>query len=1419
MARDVAIIGMACIFPKAPDLAAFWKNVRDGVDAITDVPATRWDPRFYDPASSAPDRLYARRGGFIDEYAHFDAAAFGIMPATAMGTEPEQLLTLQVAADALADAGYAERAFARDKTSVIVGRGHYVGPGMARVVNITRGAQQLIDSLRTLVPDLRDDQLAAIKNDFQMRCGPFGADTAIGIVPNLLASRVANRLDLRGSAYTLDAACASALVAVDHACRELADGRADVALAGGVHLCHDVTFWSVFSQLGALSRRQQIRPFDRDADGLLIGEGIGMFVLKRLADAQRADDRIYAIIRGTGIASDGRDASLMTPRVDGQVLALTRAWEVAGLDPASVGLVEAHGTATTAGDAAELATLARVFGAPTAGGERLPLGSVKSMIGHTMPAAGAAGLIKAALAVFHGVRPPTLHCDDPHALLAATRFRTLAAAEPWDAPTRRAAVNAFGFGGINAHVIVDAPQSPRREPRPSRPAPAPAPDAIVFAAPSQRALVDAVRAGRGGGEGPWRLAVFEPTPKKVASAIAAVEAGRRRHGRDGIYFAPGGLVAEGGKVAFLFPGVEAAFAPQVADIAEHFGIDPPDLRATDLEHQGMQVIALGRFLERVTAELKMRPDMLAGHSVGEWSGMIAAAMFEDASIADFLAALTPGTLRVAEVTYVAVGAGAAKVSGLIRDLPDVIVSHDNCLHQSIVCGPDAAIEVLTQRLREGRILFEVLPFRSGFHSPALANHVDFYRERLATLKLKAPARPLWSATTCAPYPADPARIAALFVDHLVQPVRFRGLISAMYEAGARVFVQVGTGSLAAFVDDVLADRPHLALSLVAPRRAGMDQLRRACAAAFVEGADVDLARLGLVPPSAGRQTAIPLELGVPLIRLDLQPLQTAAPARPLAQAGQDPVYAAFAEGMREMADAHESVLRAFSARPLAVSKPSRPSVPAAATVATVASATTGSLAFSIEAWPELVDHCLLPQPPAWPALADRGPAVPMTMSIALLMEAAERFDPQRTPVAVEGVLASSWLYVEPASQKALICTRSGADRIHVRIEGFVEGTVIMADRYPDPPPPATEELVDLRAFPVPVDAIYRDGWLFHGPQYQGVVTVDAHGSNGVRGTLRALPAKGALLDCAGQLYGLWVLASVPTDQMAMPVKIGRVDFYGPDPAPGTLVDCTVYVRHVGRREIRADLELRQGRRVYARVTAWEDWRFETGGGIYEVMRQPARHLLATVDPAGFTVVADPGWRSATVEFLARRFLSYQEREAMGGGKRVQRQRDWLYGRIAAKDAVRHLLWLQGGAPMFPIEVGVESDSQGRPHVHGPFPNDIRVSIAHRAGIACAIAAEGKDPGIDIEAIEPRGDGFATIAFAAEELRLLPADDDEWRTRLWAAKEAAGKANGTGLAGNPRGLVLAAVERERMLVDGRRIQTRKFGDNIIAWTVQ
>lgn len=290
-------------------------------------------------------------------------------------------------------------------------------------------------TLGELLPDLDAGQLDRIRTAFTERLGPDSPESVIGLVPNLAASRVANRLDLRGPAYTVDAACASSLIAVDQAVAELAAGRCDLMLAGGVHHCHDITLWSVFSQLRALSPSQRIRPFHRDADGILIGEGTGVVVLKRLADAERDGDRIYAVIRGTGVSSDGRAASLVNPDSTGQTHAVRQAWRAAGLDPAlpgSIGLLEAHGTATPAGDAAELATLAEVFGDTGTSHGRAVIGSVKSMIGHTMPAAGVAGLVKAALAVHHGMLLPTLHCDDPHPALAATRFRPLEQAAPWE---------------------------------------------------------------------------------------------------------------------------------------------------------------------------------------------------------------------------------------------------------------------------------------------------------------------------------------------------------------------------------------------------------------------------------------------------------------------------------------------------------------------------------------------------------------------------------------------------------------------------------------------------------------------------------------------------------------------------------------------------------------------------------------------------------------------------------------------------------------------------------------------------------------------------------------------------------------------------------------------------------------------------
>lgn len=509
-------------------------------------------------------------------------------------------------------------------------------------------------------------------------------------------------------------------------------------------------------------------------------------------------------------------------------------------------------------------------------------------------------------------------------------------------------------------------------------------------------------------------------------------------------------------------------------------------------------------------------------------------------------------------------------------------------------------------------------------------------------------------------------------------------------------------------------------------------------------------------------------------------------------------------------------MRAFAARPPAPA--ARPPVPASVPAPTTSR--IDHVELSLATYPELIDHALLPQPAGWPTPADCAPTVPMTMSIELLMDAARRLDPRRVPIAVEDVLASAWLYVEPALFVTVVSERVDADRIRVKVENYVEGIVTMADRYPEPPPPSPESLADGREYPVPMPRIYPEGWLFHGPRYQGVVSLRDYASNGMRGTLTSLQAKGALLDAAGQVYGLWVVAAVDTDRLAMPVRIRRAEFFGPHPAPGTTIECTVWARHLGRREVRADLELVDGDRVFCRITGWEDWRFETGGGIYELIRQPAKYLLATIDDAGCAIIADPGWRSVTIDFLARRFLSSAELAAFGGMRRVQRQRDWLCGRIAAKDAVRQLVRRRGGPELFPIEVAIDADAAGRPHASVPSHDDVRVSIAHKDGIGCALAALGVDPGIDIEKIAPRSADFAALAFSPSELALLPAGDrEEWLARFWAAKEAAGKAKGSGLTGNPKGLVITAVAGERVEVDGRRVATRRHGDYVIAWTVQ
>jgi acyl transferase domain-containing protein/phosphopantetheinyl transferase len=1417
--QSIGIVGMACVFPGAPDLETYWRNLRTGVDAIGEVPAARWDPVFYDPASSASDRFYCRRGGFIDAYASFDATGFGIMPVAARGAEPDQLLALQVAARALADAGYEDRPFARERAGVILGRGGYAGPGRTRLEQHVRGGEQLAAVLRSLLPDLAEAEIARVKHEFQAQLGAPAADAAIGLVPNLAASRIAQRLDLHGPAFTIDAACASALVAVDQACLELASGRCDLVLCGGVHLCHDEAFWSVFCQLGALSRAETIRPFDRRADGLLIGEGIGIVALKRLDDALRDDDRVYAVIRGTGTASDGRGASLMSPSTDGQVLAVERAWRAAGLDPATVGLLEAHGTATPAGDAAELATVARVFGEAGAGEERAVIGSVKSMIGHTMPAAGAAGLIKAALAIHHGILLPTLHCDEPHEGLASTRFRTIAREEAWarGVTPRRAGVNAFGFGGIDAHVVLEeAPHRSLATTATAREAESPIEERIArYSAPTAGALLADLAAGRERIDGgPARLVLIDPTPERAARARTIVERGRPWRGREGVFFSPRGLVAEGGSVAFVFPGVDASFEPRVDDVARHLGIAPPPrVDPSDLEQLGAGIVAVNRMLDRALRELGVAPTDIAGHSIGEWSGMIATGIIPEAALEAFLATVVPGSLKVPGVVFAAAGCGVDRARAALEGLAEIAISHDNCPHQILFCGREASVDVALARLREDGILGQKLAFQSGFHSPLFAPFVEPHRKNFADLPLESPRATLWSATTCTPYPRAPDAIRELSVRHLLEPVRFRETIEALWTNGTRVFIQAGTGSLVNFVEDTLRGRPHLAISANVKDRSGLAQLRRVLAALFVEGAPVDPGKLG-----ARVRQPLTLALGVPLVR-NITPLAARpSPSAPRPSPSAHPLAAEFASVMRAVEGAQDEIFELLASK-----RPATTARPTATQPERGPREVTTTITLSVETMPALVDHTFFRQPPGWRVISDRHPVVPMTTSIDLMIEHALAAVPGKVAVGVEDVRAFRWLVVSTPVEARITCRFDGKDRVQVTIADASEGTVILADRYPTAPPADVASLEAEAPSATSARSMYDDRWMFHGPAYQGIVEMGMVGRDGIRGTLETGAARGALLDNAGQLFGYWVMVQNETNRMAMPVRIGRMRLFGPHPHAGERLACTVRIRSQDERSVVADLTLadRTGH-VWAAISGWEDRRFDTDPRLWDVLQWPEKHLLGDKREDGF-VVFDDRYRSApTRDQLARRYLGEGERrdyEKQG----PRRQRSWLNGRIAAKDAVRDLLWSLGHPPLFPVELVLHNEESGRPVVRTPSGRDVRVSIAHSEDVAVAIAREGADVGVDIERIRPRGPEFAELALGPDELRLVESEPtDEGWTRLWAAKEAAAKAKGTGLGGNPRRFAVRDRAGERLLVDdssGRTIwvETKRRGDFILAWT--
>ncbi|MFW6195553.1 MAG: type I polyketide synthase, partial [Chloroflexota bacterium] len=579
-------------------------------------------------------------------------------------------------------------------TAVIIGKGTYINRGNFSWIQHSVVVDQTVEILKQIHPELGAEQEQQIRGELQSNLPALNPETVPGLVPNIIAGRIANKLNLMGPSYTVDAACASTLVAADHSIQELLSGRCDLAIMGGAQVTTPLPILNVFCQLNALSRREQIRPFDKDADGTILGEGIGMLVLKRLDDAVRDEDRIYAVIKGVGLSSDGRGTSVMAPRLEGEVAALERAYEAAGVSPRTIGLIEAHGTGTAVGDAVEMQALDHVYKARGARARGVAMGSVKSMIGHTLPASGAAGMIKAALSVYHKTLPPTLHVEEPNPKLGIedTAFYLNTETRPWvhgsDEWPRRAGVNAFGFGGANAHVVLEE-YAPARDRRP-RPAFAPWDTEVCILQAGDRqdliaeaqSLLSFARSNPGVAlgnvaktlntglrDGTERLAVVaastDDLAQKLERAVERLSDPEKEQIKDrrGIYYFSG-QPGRTGRTAFLFPGEGAQYPGMLADLYLHFPAvrekfdrmdrlfqDHPrgslpseaffprptfsdaeraevEARLWQIEGAVESVLTADMAMFSLLRRIELEPGVLLGHSSGEYAAIAASSVID-----------------------------------------------------------------------------------------------------------------------------------------------------------------------------------------------------------------------------------------------------------------------------------------------------------------------------------------------------------------------------------------------------------------------------------------------------------------------------------------------------------------------------------------------------------------------------------------------------------------------------------------------------------------------------------------------------------------------------------------------------------------------------------------------------------------------
>ncbi len=948
--EPIAIIGMSCLLPKAKDVESYWTNILNRVDAIEEVPLYQWDWRnYYDPDPLARDKIYSKWGGFLEDI-EFDPTKYGIPPSSLNSIDPMQILLLEVTDAALKDAGYDKKPFPRDKTSVIL-------------ANAGHGPITAFYSLRSMLGWKLAHLDPAIKEELEQVLPEWTEDSFPGYLGNVTAGRVANRFDLGGVNFSIDAACASSLAALYTAVAELRNGNSDVVFLASTDTHNQPGDYLSFSKTHAFSADGHCKTFDTSADGIVISEGMAMLVLKRLSNAERDGDRIYAVIKGIGGSSDGRDLSLTAPRPAGQIKALNRAYDDAQVNPNTVTLIEAHGTGTVAGDKAEVEALKQVFELSKAAEQSCAIGSVKTMIGHTKATAGLASLIKVAKALHHKVLPPTIGVKNPNPACHFEQgpFYINAESRPWILPggqsnsldVRRAGVSAFGFGGTNFHVVLEEYTPTYVQPDDTKEDPILPAELFIFSGTSTTEVCRAITAcsdkakkllDNGTREGlnlaalaywqflkdPEHQAQFgrssnrvrlnnlgrseqlaehikdsQSEQRKYCLAIVAssmtdlndkltrakndIQAANKEQIKDprGVYFETSSFNAPNNKskLAFLFPGQGSQYPGMLSQLTirfaearetftqanKHLGsnlpkslsdyIFPPPVFTKEEEAKLKEALTDTRIAQPAMGAANMaayslltsfavQPDMVAGHSYGEYVALCAAGYYDFASLmnvsqqrGEILAQSVNG--QISRGAMAAVSCSVDKLKEHLTELPTGIsIANVNSPGQTVIAGPLSEVEQSVSILQDKNLIARIIPVSQAFHTKSMKHAAEKLETVLNEIDRFDGSIDVYSNLQGQKYDRSSSKLASKLSSHTTEPVDFVSQIKKMYGDGARIFLEVGPGNvLTNLAQSILEGSDSTCIALDRPGRDGIVSLLQALAQLAVCGIKLDFQRL------------------------------------------------------------------------------------------------------------------------------------------------------------------------------------------------------------------------------------------------------------------------------------------------------------------------------------------------------------------------------------------------------------------------------------------------------------------------------------------------------------------------------------------------------------------------------------------------